>query len=74
MGTDGEAVALRGSGTLVIDLKGRTVMAGLNDSHLHLIRGGLNYKLKLRWEGVLSLAEARRMLKGYADCTDYLLG
>jgi predicted amidohydrolase YtcJ len=27
------------------------VIPGLNDSHLHLIRGGLNYNLELRWEG-----------------------
>ena len=28
------------------------MIPGLNDSHLHLIRGGLNYNLELRWEGV----------------------
>ncbi|MBF3313729.1 amidohydrolase family protein, partial [Leptospira borgpetersenii serovar Hardjo-bovis] len=38
----------------------------LNDSHLHLIRGGLNYNLELRWEGVPSLADALRMLKDQA--------
>ena len=50
----------------VIDLGGRTVIPGLNDSHLHLIRGGLNYNLELRWEGVPSLADALRMLKDQA--------
>ncbi|QGZ39625.1 hypothetical protein IP92_01917 [Pseudoduganella flava] len=50
----------------VIDLNGRTVVPGLNDSHLHLIRGGLNYNLELRWEGVPSLADALRMLKEQA--------
>jgi predicted amidohydrolase YtcJ len=50
----------------VVDLNGRTVLPGLNDSHLHLIRGGLNYNLELRWEGVPSLAEALRMLKEQA--------
>lgn len=69
VGTDGEAMARRGSGTKVIDLKGRTVIPGLNDSHLHLIRGGLNYNLELRWEGVPSLADALRMLKDQADRT-----
>ncbi len=44
----------RGSATQVIDLQKRTVIPGLNDSHLHLIRGGLNYNLELRWEGVPS--------------------
>src|SRR5688572_32051745 len=32
-----------GPNTKVIDLKGRRVIPGLNDSHLHVIRGGLNY-------------------------------
>ena len=45
----------------VIDLNGRTAIPGLNDSHLHLIRGGLNYNLELRWEGVPSLSDALRM-------------
>ena len=56
----------RGPATQVIDLDGRTVIPGLNDSHLHLIRGGLNYNLELRWEGVPSLADALRMLKEQA--------
>ncbi|MDT1837906.1 amidohydrolase family protein, partial [Acinetobacter baumannii] len=51
----------RREGSQVIDLNGRTVVPGLNDSHLHLIRGGLNYNLELRWEGVPSLADALRM-------------
>ena len=55
--------------TKVIDLHGRRVVPGLNDSHLHLIRGGLNYNLELRWEGVPSLADALRMLKDQAART-----
>ncbi|WPP01581.1 amidohydrolase [Pseudomonas sp. HR96] len=66
VGNDAEAMALRGAATQVIDLKGRTVIPGLNDSHLHLIRGGLNYNLELRWEGVPSLADALRMLREQA--------
>ncbi len=69
VGTDAEAMALRGARTQIIDLKGRCVIPGLNDSHLHLIRGGLNYNLELRWEGVPSLADALRMLKDQADRT-----
>ncbi|MGI4718549.1 MAG: amidohydrolase [Janthinobacterium lividum] len=56
----------RQAGSQVIDLNGRTAIPGLNDSHLHLIRGGLNYNLELRWEGVPSLADALRMLKEQA--------
>ena len=46
-----------------IDLKGRTVIPGLNDSHLHVIRGGLNFNMELRWDGVPSLADALDMLR-----------
>ncbi|MBJ9984832.1 amidohydrolase [Acinetobacter sp. S40] len=55
--------------TKVIDLNGRRVVPGLNDSHLHIIRGGLNYNMELRWEGVPSVADALRLLKEQADHT-----
>lgn len=69
VGSDADAMSMRGSSTQLIDLQRRTVVPGLNDSHLHLIRGGLNYNLELRWEGVPSLADALRMLKAQADVT-----
>src|SRR6266567_8076048 len=53
----------------VIDLKGRRLIPGLNDSHLHVIRGGLNYNMELRWDGVPSLADGLRMLKEQAQRT-----
>ena len=59
----------RGPNTKVIDLKGRRVVPGLNDSHLHVIRGGLNYNMELRWDGVPSLADGLRMLKAQARRT-----
>jgi hypothetical protein len=49
--------------TKQIDLKGRRVIPGLNDSHMHVIRGGLSYNLELRWDGVPSLADGLRMLR-----------
>ncbi|MDH7459921.1 amidohydrolase [Chitinophagaceae bacterium 26-R-25] len=64
VGDDGPILCqYEGATTQVIDLKGKTVIPGLNDSHIHLIRGGLNYNLELRWDGVPSLADALRMLK-----------
>jgi len=45
------------------------VIPGLNDSHTHLIRGGLNYNMELRWDGVASLADALRMLREQARRT-----
>lgn len=69
VGSDSDAMAHRGPATQVVDLRGRRAIPGLNDSHLHLIRGGLNYNLELRWEGVPSLADALRMLKDQAERT-----
>ncbi|HTD06963.1 amidohydrolase, partial [Undibacterium sp.] len=66
VGDTDEVMRHRTATSRVIDLNGRTVIPGLNDSHLHLIRGGLNYNLELRWEGVPSLADALRMLKEQA--------
>lgn len=58
-----------GPSTRVIDLHGKTAIPGLNDSHIHVIRGGLNYNLELRWEGVPSLVDALAMLKHQAERT-----
>src|SRR2546422_6371089 len=64
-----EILRQRGTETTVINANGRTVIPGLNDSHLHIIRGGLNYNLELRWDGVPSLSEALRMLREQAQRT-----
>lgn len=63
VGGDAEVMALAGPGTRVVDLKGRRVLPGLIDNHLHIIRGGLNFNLELRWDGVRSLADAMAMLR-----------
>jgi predicted amidohydrolase YtcJ len=69
LGTGEEILRLRGQSTNVIDCGGRTIIPGLNDSHMHPIRGGLNYNMELRWDGVPSLADALRMLKEQAART-----
>lgn len=53
----------------VIDAKGRRIIPGLIDSHMHIIRGGLNYNMELRWDGVPSLADALAMIKRQVDVT-----
>ncbi|MGD1933553.1 MAG: amidohydrolase [Candidatus Phaeomarinobacter sp.] len=69
VGSDKDVMAWRSGETTLIDLGGRRVIPGLNDSHTHLIRGGLNYNLELRWENVPSVADALRLLKEQADRT-----
>jgi predicted amidohydrolase YtcJ len=58
-----------GPKTRRIDLGGRCVIPGLNDSHTHLIRAGLNYNMELRWDGVPSLADAMAMLRAQVQRT-----
>jgi len=69
VGTDQELMARADAATKRIDLKGRRVIPGLIDSHMHIIRGGLNYNMELRWDGVRSLADAMRMLRQQVDRT-----
>lgn len=63
-GNDEQVRAFTGPDTRVIDAGGRRLIPGLNDSHNHVIRGGLNYHLELRWDGVRSLRRALDMQKG----------
>ncbi|EGV36472.1 amidohydrolase [Neisseria weaveri] len=69
VGSNSEILAMAGENTRRIDLKGRSVLPGLFDNHTHIIRGGLNYNMELRWDGVRSLADAMAMLKAQVDIT-----
>lgn len=63
VGRDEDIMPLAGSATRVVDLQRRAALPGLIDNHLHIIRGGLNFNMELRWDGVRSLADAMAMLK-----------
>ena len=62
-------LALATPGTRLVDAGGRRVIPGLTDTHTHTVRGGLNYALELRWDGVPSLALALDMLREQARRT-----
>jgi hypothetical protein len=68
-GSNAAVLKLKGPATQLIDAGGKTVIPGLNDSHLHVIREGLNYNMELRWDGVTSLKRALEMLKEQAART-----
>ncbi|MGR9438655.1 amidohydrolase (plasmid) [Rhizobium leguminosarum] len=63
VGGDREIMALTGPDTKIVDLNGKRVLPGLIDNHTHVVRGGLNFNMELRWDGVRSLADAMDMLK-----------
>ncbi|WP_028804949.1 amidohydrolase [Streptomyces sp. 142MFCol3.1] len=69
MGDDKDVAPHVGPGTKVVDALGRRVIPGLNDAHLHVIRGGLNYVLELRWDGVRTLRQGLAMLREQATRT-----
>jgi predicted amidohydrolase YtcJ len=69
VGDEGEVRAAARPEATVIDAGGRRVIPGLIDSHMHIIRGGLNYNMELRWDGVPTLADAMAMLKKQAANT-----
>src|ERR1700727_2401346 len=63
VGRDEDVMPLAGPSTRIIDLKGRRVLPGLIDNHLHIIRGGLNFNMELRWDGGKSLPQDMAMLE-----------
>jgi predicted amidohydrolase YtcJ len=63
VGREEDVMPMADAKTRIIDLLGRRVLPGLIDNHIHIIRGGLNFNMELRWDGVKSLADAMSMLK-----------
>ncbi|TCC88513.1 amidohydrolase [Pedobacter frigiditerrae] len=69
VGNNNEVLKLKSKNTKLIDAMGNTLIPGLYDSHLHVIRGGRFYNTELRWDGVKTLARALEMLKEQAART-----
>ncbi|WP_275467801.1 amidohydrolase [Streptomyces noursei] len=69
VGDDKDVAPHIGAATKVVDALGRRMIPGLNDAHLHVIRGGLNYVLELRWDGVRTLRRGLAMLREQAART-----
>jgi predicted amidohydrolase YtcJ len=69
VGDAADILPTAGPGTRVLDLGGRRVIPGLCDNHIHVIRGGLNFNMELRWDGLTSLADAMAMLRRQVEIT-----
>jgi predicted amidohydrolase YtcJ len=69
VGDEAEVMRFRDKETRVISARGHRVIPGLNDSHLHAVRGGLNFNLELRWDGVIFLQEGLQMIAAQAKRT-----
>jgi predicted amidohydrolase YtcJ len=66
VGSDDELTPLAAVARHTADLGGRTVLPGLNDSHIHAMRAGLDWERTLHWEDVRSLAEALARVRAAA--------
>jgi len=69
VGENANILQYRTGKTTLIDAEGKTVIPGLYDSHLHVIRGGRFYNTELRWDGVKTLERALQMLREQAQRT-----
>ena len=68
-GTTEQMARLAGPGTRRIDLHGRTVIPGLIDNHIHLLRAASTWKRELRFDGVYSRTQAVDMLRARAKAS-----
>jgi predicted amidohydrolase YtcJ len=66
VGSSADVRKLAGPNTRVIDLRGRTVIPGLIDSHLHAIRAALSFSTEVNWIGARSLEEALGRIRAAA--------
>jgi len=66
VGSDQEVSRHIEAGTRVIDLQKQTVIPGLIDNHVHIVRGSRQWPRDVRLDGVHSRAEARRLIAWFA--------
>ena len=66
VGTNQEMAQLAGANTRRIDLRGRAVIPGLIDNHMHLLRAAATWLRELRFDGVESRKQAIEMLRARA--------
>ena len=69
VGSDRDVAAFAGPATRRIDLGGRTVIPGLIDNHMHLLRAGTTWQFEVRLDGVESRTVALDLLRARAKTT-----
>lgn len=61
VGTDSEVMAVAGKDTVKVDMKGKTVLPGFNDSHVHML-SGRRYETQVDLTAVRSIADIKAAL------------
>ena len=73
VGSDAEIETLIGPDTVVTDLGGKTILPGINDSHLHAIAYGLDtppLSLDVSFPAVRSIADVRELVREAAAAAE----
>ena len=65
VGSDEQVQAFRDKNTRVIDARGKLVLPGFTDSHIHLLEGSLTLT-QVDLNGTTSIAEVQKRVKDYA--------
>jgi len=76
IGSTREMDDLRGASTNVIDARGRAVLPGFNDSHVHFLSGGLGLS-QVDLAGLATLADVQSKIRSFAiehDSASWVLG
>jgi predicted amidohydrolase YtcJ len=68
VGSDAEILDLQADSTRLIDARGRRLIPGLNDAHVHVLNER-NYNYNVRWDGVPTLQRGLEMLTEQANRT-----
>ena len=55
--------------TKVIDAKGRTIIPGLNDAHIHMVRAGMYWRYEVRLDEATNLPEILELIRQRANHT-----
>jgi predicted amidohydrolase YtcJ len=66
VGTTQDIARLAGPGTKRVDLRGKSVIPGLIDNHMHLLRAGQTWLKELRFDGVESRKKAIELIQARA--------
>lgn len=70
VGTNEDIRALAGPDTVITDLRGRTVIPGLIDNHVHYLRGVTTWPLEARLDAVSSRAAALELIAAKARASE----
>ena len=62
VGSNNEIQALINKETKIIDAKGKTLIPGLNDAHIHMVRAGMYWKYEVRLDEATSISEILQLI------------